>query len=289
MGEEPLALFFEVPSAIARPEARELIAGKAGAYACDGVVTADIVASDGPEAAAGGEWKGAAAWLASDEKRRQPRRALKQDAERVGRKVMQEQIRADNVGARRRGALQEREHVCFRRLDRPSERGKLARGRGMQEILLIDQDHADISPARGEALGDAQHKGAIARTQLDDRGGLTREGIAQQSLRHDAGLQHPRVDAAQVASRPQGARVIRRERVEPFRFDDARRAHSRAQLAASSCVWPSSASDAVAASCCQGFPSARNNIVSATRPGPNAMAQPVAAFVVERRKDSSTN
>src|SRR5579862_887026 len=172
MGEESLALFFEIPRAIARPKARELVVGKAGAHACDGVVTADIVATDGPEAAAGGKWKSAATRLASDEKRRQPRRALKQDAERLRREVMEEQVRTDNVGARWRGALQEREHVCFRRLDHPSEGRKFARGLGVQKILLIDQDQADISPTRGETLGDTQHEATIARAQLDDRGGL---------------------------------------------------------------------------------------------------------------------
>ena len=166
---------------------------------------------------------------------------------------MEEEIGDDDVGRFRTPKIFE--HVLRDLVLPPAElRNRLPRRRS-DNALLVDEDGLDARLVPREAPGEPKHQAAVARTKLDDpfrRG----NGMMAHAPRHDPGVQHHRVQELEVAARPDRIGIVGRQNVEELGFEAAREGHPTSILFA------------------QTTRPVRNNIVSAMRPGPNAMPQP---------------
>jgi hypothetical protein len=72
-----------------------------------------------------------------------------------------------------------------------------------------------------QTLGDAKQKMSVARAQLDNMPGICIRQIRLQEPSHDARMPHPGVEPAEVAPRPQGGLVLRRQDIQQFGKDNS--------------------------------------------------------------------
>src|SRR5665809_157980 len=117
---------------------------------------------------------------------------------------------------------------------------------------------------RREATAESKHQAAVARAKFDDPPRRI-DSVAEHATSHDTRMQHYCIEEPKVAARPHGGRIVGRQNIEQLGFEAAGEGH-------------------VTHVSSQAARPVRNSIVSAMRPGPNAMAQP-AAF----RRPASSN
>jgi len=91
--------------------------------------------------------------------------------------------------------------------------------------LLVLQNDRDVRPIRRQPARNAQHEVAVPRTQIHDRTWPLAVTVLHQRGCNNVGVHHQRVGAPDIAPRPDGTRVIRRQLIEQFGFDAARKAH----------------------------------------------------------------
>jgi hypothetical protein len=118
--------------------------------------------------------------------------------------------------------------------------------------LAVDQDDGDARPVSREAPAQPKHQAAVARTQFDYAPRRINR-VAEHAPGHDGRVQHNLVQAPKVAARPHGCRIIGRQNIEQLGFKAAGEGHRNPP------PFPQAARPV------------RNSIVSAMRPGPNAM------------------
>ena len=219
MAEGPRRPLFQVPMSRVRPETRHLAPAKAGAHARDRVVPRNVVAGHEAEKAARVQRKARASRLAGHEERGALRRELEQPAQRRSLEVMQEEIGDDGVERRPRS----REEVM--RLGGSRDGFALQSGESVDDRLVesigsINQMH--FSARSAHPAGDAQHELSIAGAQVGDARALSLgPAKPRQCPRHVQGVCHEPIHPAQVRARALRARIVRRKRIQPFRFEQA--------------------------------------------------------------------
>src|SRR5579872_5126784 len=181
--------------------------------------------------------------------------------------MMQKKIGRNHIG--RHAALQKFRHIFGEDLQMPVSLAQLPGGRRLDDILLVNEDVFDIAPV--ELAREAQHESPVAAAEFDDPPWRARE-IAPEYAAHDLSLKHDAVDAHEIAPRLDRLRIVGRQDVQQFRLELALHiASTRSRLSG------------------RAAPTCSNNMVSATTPGPKAMAQPRSPAFADFNICSSTN
>src|SRR5262249_3044931 len=93
------------------------------------------------------------------------------------------------------------------------------------DVLLVEQNDANIRPAWREAPRNLQHELAVACAEVRNRAWRLAAGVLAQQASHPAGVAHPGVDPPEIAPRADRARIVGRQLIGQFRFQPARKGH----------------------------------------------------------------
>src|SRR5687767_9585165 len=182
--------------------------------------------------------------------------------------MMQKQVCHNHIEARRT-LLEKIENIGGLAFHSPTENGKLLFAPVAQKLLAVEQGYSHITPARHQPPRYGKHQGPVSRPDLQYG---TRLAVPPGTLQRpfdDRRMTHEQIQAFQVVAGAHGAPVVGGQRIEPFGLNPPRPFHG-CKPSGELCL------------------PLRNRIVSATRPGPNAMANPVASGRAERRISART-
>lgn len=204
----------QAPLRSPRPRSRQLAIAETGTHADLGVVQRHIVAPHESEKGRADDCGPRPQWLARDESIRLLRDLAKQPDQSGLVEVMEKQVGDGDIARLWVGAPQPFEYISTSRFDIPAEpieRGSRFRA---ERWAPIDQHGAHAGGDGSKPPRDAEQKGPVSRSQVDNAGPGDRaaQGPSQKSR-----MPHQDIDLPEIAPGLDRARIVGLELIEELR------------------------------------------------------------------------